>query len=59
MFMLGFPLLLIVCPLAMLLMVRGMGGPRGGNDDMSVTNGPTYPERIDAPVDRVFCSTRR
>ncbi|HEY5455951.1 MAG TPA: DUF2933 domain-containing protein [Acidothermaceae bacterium] len=55
----GFPLLLIVCPLAMLLMVRGMGGPRGGNDDMSVTNGPTYPERIDAPVDRVFCSTRR
>ena len=47
-------LLLIICPLAMFFMMRGMGGmggPRGGNDDMSGHHGPPYPEHIDAPVD--------
>jgi hypothetical protein len=47
-------LLLIICPLAMYFMMRGMGGmggPRGGNNTMSGHHGPTDTERIDAPTD--------
>jgi Protein of unknown function (DUF2933) len=34
-------LLLIICPLAMFFMMRSIGGPRGGSNDMSGQRGPT------------------
>jgi hypothetical protein len=47
-------LLLLICPLVMFFMMRGMGGMggrRGANDDMAAHHGPTYPDRFDAQAD--------
>jgi Protein of unknown function (DUF2933) len=46
-----FLLLILVCPLMMFFMMRGMGGMHGGHDDDARQHGPNYPEGIDAPAD--------
>jgi hypothetical protein len=50
-----FVLLIVVCPLMMFFMMRGMGGMRGmhgGHDDDARTFGPNDPSQVAVPADR-------